>query len=160
MNTKKTYILFIAVFLVWGIIGYKIYKKIHPKRPKISKQTGNYKYNPTINTDNFTFTLHTNYRDPFLGEKSKKRNKPVNRAVIKPNNKKKLKEKPFPKLIYRGLVNPKKVTGKSVFMIDINGKSELFKIGQETSGVKLIKGSSREVLLRFQDSIQKVKLKF
>ena len=158
-NKRNTYILLPIVLIVWGLIAYKIYRQITPKAQRITHKSGNYSYHPKTNTSTFTYTLHTAYRDPFLGILPKKHKKITQKKNVKPAVKKPIIKHSFPKLTYKGLVNPKAAKRESIFMIEINGKSELFKIGQSLSGVKLLNGNNNEVQLQFQDSIQKVLLK-
>ncbi len=159
MNKKRNiYILLPVVLIVWGIIGYKIYQSIKPKTQPVVKQNYEYKYQPITSNDDFTYSLHTNYRDPFLGTLPKKKTT-KKRQVSKPSKKKSVKKKPFPRITYKGLVNPKVVSKESVFMIEINGKSELLKIGQSFSNITLLSGHKKEISIRFQDSIKKIVLK-
>lgn len=156
---KNTYLLLVIVLVIWGLIAYKIYRHIAPKDRISTGNTGHYSYHPHTASDTFTYVLHTGYRDPFLGTLPKKHKKMIHKKHTKPPLKKNKIKHPFPGLTYRGLVNPKTAKRERIFMIEINGKNELFKIGQRVSGVKLLNGNENEVQIQFQDSILKISLK-
>lgn len=156
---KKTYLLLTAVLLVWGIIGYKIYKQFKPEPVQEVKESQLISFKTERPKNQFTYTLHKDYRDPFLGNfPIKKRQKTAKKRMSK-TIKSKPKKISFPRIIYNGLITPKKITSHSVFMIAINGKNELFKVGQTNTEVKLLYGTEKEVQVQYKDSIQTFHIK-
>ena len=148
-NKKNIYILFPAVILIWSILIYKIVAATKPMKAELQVETAQFK--PLQLQESATFTVNTNYRDPFLGTISqKKKVKPKKRTVKVAKQKPKV---PFPKIIYKGVVSSK---GKKsqVFLIAINGQQFFFKRNQTQNEVKLLRGNSKEVVLKFQGQQQ------
>jgi hypothetical protein len=59
----------------------------------------------------------------------------------------------FPSIQYNGSVKNNK--GKS-YILTINGKQDIVKIGQVLQGVQLIKGSKNEVSVKFKNELKKI----
>ncbi len=149
-NKKNIYILAAAVLLVWGILGYRIFSTIKPTVNAQQTTTAIVQFKATTLQENTQFIINTNYRDPFLGELSKKqaiKSKKVQKSIAK------TPKKPFPTTIYKGLVSGKK-NKSQVFLITINGQQYFFKKNISYSQVKLIRGTAKEVTLKFQGQQQ------
>ena len=146
MNKKqKTYLLFIAVAIVWGAIGYQLYMYFNPSIPEFTNAS-NTVYIPQKTKRVKKTTIQPDYRDPFLGKIYRKKKKVVKKTVTEP--------KPivnFPPIQYKGVIEGK----EQRFIIAINGMQEVFQKGQEIQQIKLIRATSDEVLLQYQGERKK-----
>ena len=145
-NKQVRQFLAIALLGIWGLVGYKIYKKIHPDEitfvdpvPAIAVKS------VAASIDSFSLSL--NYTDPFF-KKSFPRNR-TNSASIKLPKKKPVriprrpaKPIPFPAVLYKGTVR----TDRSAALISINGKVRNMGVGEvleEVTSLKIYKDSIR-----------------
>lgn len=148
---QKTYILLITVFVVWGLIGFKIYKGLYGDDNKVTQVTStNNKYIPDPISVSKTYDLKVDYRDPFLGKipTQKKKIKKVKRVTQNDNI-------PFPNIIYNGIVEG---GNSKSYTVTINGKQELIKVGEELHNVKLVRATSNKIVVRFQGKIKTIQL--
>ena len=148
-NKKNIYILITAVLLVWGLLGYRIFSTVDPiNKKQLTVSFSNFK--PQLLQESETFAINTDYRDPFLGTLSQKKitktKKTTNAISTKP-------KVPFPSIIYKGLVSSKK-KNQQIFLISINGQQYFFKKNSTQKEVKLLSGTAKEVVLRFQGQKQ------
>ncbi len=104
-------------------------------------------FKPTPLVEQESFSLNLDYRDPFLGTLSQKKTKSKPRKIAP---KKPLI--PFPKIQYKGMVSADKKG--TVFLIKVNGKQHFFKKNAVKDEVKLLRGNSKEVRLKFQKQTQ------
>lgn len=153
-NKKNIYILAPAVLLIWGLLIYKIVSGLNPSIPKIQNNEQIGQFTPKQLEQAETFSINTEYRDPFLGTFEKKKVKTVKRkktpVVEKPTI-------PFPSIVYKGIVSPKGKNEK-VFLVKINGNQHLFKRNTIFNEVKLLKGNAQEITLQFQKQVQTFQL--
>lgn len=143
---KKRYLLLGAVLIIWGLIGFQIFQYLTPKEEKLisSKVTD---YSPTIKqTKKKGYTISEYIRDPFLGGiyKKKTRKTPV-------------KSKPmvFPTITFNGMVKGDK---QKTFIITVNNQQEVLKVGQVFQEVKLVKGNSKEIKIRYKGNYKTISL--
>ncbi|WP_299548458.1 hypothetical protein [Seonamhaeicola sp.] len=142
MKSKtKTYVLLTLVLGIWGVIGYKIMSAVNPKAPETSNNDFEVSFSPKLNTELESFNIQAVDRDPFLGNLYTKK-----KAVAK-------KLKPLDivwmPITYHGCVTNK--TGKNkVFVVSINNKQFLMKLGQTIDSVKLINGSSNGIKVNYK----------
>ncbi|MFD0963846.1 hypothetical protein [Pseudofulvibacter geojedonensis] len=142
---KKTYLLLVVVLGLWGTIGYKIISALNPEESEVLVENISVDFSPE-KTKIDTFSITQVKRDPFLGKLSQSINK-TNQFGNK-NSKNNESVTPWPQIQYQGIV--KKQGGSSkIFIITINQQQYLLKKNQEVERVKLIKGTSKEVYLRF-----------
>ncbi len=149
-NKKNIYILLTAVLLVWGILGYRIFSTVNPSNKKLQTAIVSNSFKPQQLQESETFIINTDYRDPFLGTFSKKKKVKVKKII---RTTRKTPKTPFPVIIYKGLVSAK---GKQqqVFLINIAGQQYFFKKNNTYKEVKLLRGSNKQVVLRFQGQQQ------
>ena len=149
-NKKNIYFLLPAVLLVWGLLGYRIFSSVNPTNKRQQTIATFNSFKPQLLQESEAFIINTDYRDPFLGtlaqKKIAKQKKSTNTISKKPTV-------PFPSIIYKGLVSPK---GKQqqVFLINIDGQQYFFKKNNTHSEVKLLRGSNKRVVLKFQGQQQ------
>lgn len=146
MKSKfSTYLLIAAFAGVWGTIIYKVVNGINPDAPEIATNQNVAEFNPKPIAENEIFTISDVESDPFLGTLQKK-NKPQTRRVINSLTKSTVKA---PTINYSGIV---KNGNDQVFILTINGKQYLMRRGQSVNEVKLISGTSKQVVVRFNNA--------
>ncbi len=149
-NKKNIYILLTAVLLVWGILGYRIFSTVNPSSKKQQTAVVTNSFKPQQLQESEAFTINTDYRDPFLGTFSKKKVVKIKKIIRATPKTPKI---PFPAIIYKGLVS---VKGKQqqVFLINIDGQQYFFKKNSTYKEVKLLRGSNKQVVLKFKGQQQ------
>lgn len=153
MNKKtKTYILLAAVLGVWGTIAYKIVNGLSPEDTKQTAQTFDVSFQPKTKVTVDTFSIQNVERDPFLGtlSTSKTNNKP---KTTKNSNQ--IVTKNQPKITYAGLVK-KQTTADKVFVVNINNQQYLLKQGQSADSVKLLRGNTKEITIRYNNQTKTI----
>ena len=141
-NKKNIYFLLPAVLLIWGLIGYRIFNAIQPTTLTQQEVSSvNFTPKPLVTAERFS--LQMDYRDPFLGPKKvvKKTVQPTKRQVKTP-------AKPFPAVVYKGLVSGS--GANQVFIISHNNRQYFFKKRQTQAGFTLVSGNAKTVTLRFE----------
>ncbi len=153
-NKKNIYFLLPAVIIVWGLLVYKIIGGLSPSAQQTETIESIEQFNPKTIEQTSSFTIKTDYRDPFLGTFEKKKRKATNRkntpVVKKPSV-------PFPTIVYKGIVSPKGKNEK-VFLIVVNGQQHLFKRSTVFNKVKLLNGNAQEITVVFQQQKQTFQL--
>jgi len=144
----KTYILAIAVFVIWGLIAFKIYSALN-QEDLVSTESAPQaiSFNPISVQDTISYVLQLNYRDPFLGKPFvKKQLQPKKLSIKKSVNQPIV----FPDIHYNGLIAPKTKGTAPIYMIVINGKQYLFSKNETKEAVKLLRGNSHQIEIQFQ----------
>lgn len=140
-NKKLIYILVPAVFVVWGLIAYKIV--IGLKKNTKYQERSIAPSNKPIGEDTVMFKLLENYRDPFLGTtinnentnvvksiKKAKKNEPIDFIVLQQAN------EIWSQTNYGGLISgvgQKQELG----LLSIKGKKYLLQKGQNIENIKV-----------------------
>lgn len=145
---QKIYLLLTATLIVWGIIGYQIYNRFNPKQEQVVA-TSTAKYEPQELTKKTSYSVNPEYRDPFLGKFSTTKKT----ITKKKGSKKNTKQKPFPKIIYNGIIEG----ASQSFIITINGNQETFTLKETINKVTLLKGNSEEITMSFNDETKTFK---
>ncbi|GAA4234254.1 hypothetical protein GCM10022291_13270 [Postechiella marina] len=135
---------------IWGVLGYRILSTVNPGTPEIALQDFEGSFIPKQNKMVDTFSIQTVNRDPFLGTLLVKKKATSNKQ--KQSRKEKVIWMP---IIYHGCIVKQKSNAK-IYIISINDKQILMKIGQEIDGIKLIRGNSKSVLLEYKQSRKSV----
>jgi len=153
-NKKNIYFLLPVVIIVWGLLVYKIIGGLNPSAQQTKTTEAIGQFNPKTIKQTSSFTIKTDYRDPFLGTFEKKK-----RKIIKRKNTPIVKKEsiPFPTIVYKGIVSPKGKNEK-VFLIIVNGQQHLFKRSAVFNDVKLLKGNAKEITVLFQKQKQTFQL--
>lgn len=156
MKNKKLLIILIpATLLLWGMIIYKIFS-VASGGDDIGQVQGTVS---VVNNDNNaltdTFSINPTYRDPFLG----KTNKTATIAIVGSSNSKPIStpkpiatnpiNKTFPNIIYGGLIKNKQ-SNKQLVLIQINGQSNIMKIGDIVNEVELTKVFRDSIEVKFK----------
>lgn len=160
---NKTYFLLTAALIIWGLIGYKIYQHIKPEKKtnEIAFNSSQHKNEKRKMKSNYQ--LHSGYRDPFLGSIKKNENEihlqnSSKKASNQINSKEKQESSIF-SITYKGMVNPKAHESESVFMIEINGKNELFKIKETIQNVTLLSGNKEKIKIKYNNKVSEIPIK-
>lgn len=144
-NKKLLYILIPGTLFVWGMIIYKIFNTVHTEENTVVQHAELITANDEIKCD--TFSIHPVYRDPFLGKKNKINDPGTGQAVkltvVKPTIVPVVTV--WPKIVYSGIIKNQK-SNKQLALLQINGQSNMMKVGEEAYGVQLLKV--------FKDSIE------
>lgn len=150
-NKKLLYILIPIVLLVWGVIIYRIFNVVNGSGSNEVRKSSFVEN--TVNENLIdTFSIHPNYRDPFISKRAKKttfENK-ITSTIIKPDLIKKVTNtvplsNKWPSIVYNGLIKNEK-SNKQLALVQINGQSNILQLGNVAEGVELTK--------IFRDSIE------
>lgn len=146
MKSKKNlYILLPGVLIVWGLIAYKIVIGLNPnnEHPTSIKKMDVFK--PIKLAQHNGFEISADYRDPFLGSlrndrlpKAIKRIDPVQQENIV-----------LPEIKYKGIFQPADHS-KAVFLIEIDGRQEMFKMKETHQEVKLLSGDEEKISIKYK----------
>lgn len=147
---QKTYLLLAAVIIIWGLVGLRFYKRVNPGSEVASEPYVQEEFTPKKFVKNKIYEVKADYRDPFLGKLT-----PKKRGKTKSKKKVNKKTIPFPKIIYNGIV---KGGNTKSYTITINGKQEVFKIGESIHKVKLVKATQEYIVVRFNKVSKTIKL--
>ncbi len=144
-----------AVLGIWGTVAFKIVNGISPDQPQTTAESFDVAFNPEVQKDKDTFSIQTIDRDPFLGtlsakKQASKRAKSIN---VKPNT----SGVAMPIITYGGSIQ-KQNSKEKVFVVNINNKQYLLKVGQVINDVKLIRGNKESIVIRFNGTNQTIKL--
>lgn len=157
-NKKVTYLLLVAVAIVWGLVIYQFFNRVGGADTFVSDNYVAMADNIQVEQD--TFEIVANYRDPFLGTmKRANYHAPVSSSA-------KIKKKPEPKpevsidwsfLSYTGKVE-NTVNEKSAYGILIYDDSYIMSKGDEVQGVilDLVYGDSVRVIYQDQKKVLKL----
>lgn len=139
-NKNRTYLLLVAVVAVWGTIGYKLYSNMNPHVEK-TKVIANTDFKRIQTSKGEQRTIQPDYRDPFLGKIYRKKTpaKPIKNTVKKP-------PVVFPPIQFVGFISG----NTDSFIIQINGRQEIFKKGQTYQEVTLKKGDAKRIVIQYK----------
>lgn len=158
-GNKGLYILLPVVFIIWGLIIYRLVKYVGQGNTPVPI--------PAFTGINFepeklqedTFSITANYRDPFLGAVKKvaaftgppKPAKAAPKPVTKP-------EIPWPTIIFKGLIKNKDAK-KTYALLTINGKTKSFSDKEEWQGIKIQSVAKDSVVLIYNKQKKSFKRK-
>jgi len=138
-------LLLVAVLGLWGTIGYKVISALDPEESEVVAENISVDFSPE-KTKVDAFSITQMERDPFLGKLTRntaKTKKSQNKSAKKPDL-----ENPWPQIQYQGMVKKQGATSE-IFIITINQQQYLLKRNQELEDIKLLKGNSKEIQVRF-----------
>jgi hypothetical protein len=135
---KNTYVLVVAVVIIWGIIGYNLYNFVKSDDVSVQVRKDNV---PVTHADSvIRYTLLANYRDPFLTSAVKTLHQ--SNKEISPRKVNVIVQEvhtiEWPKLQYKGLVENSQAR-KKIALININGIGSLVKEGDMLGAVRVHK---------------------
>lgn len=134
MKSKKSLAILIpALLLVWGIIGVKIIKQLHPSQEDAGLpvvQTKPNREKPMVKN----YSLINNYPDPFLKEiKSPQIKEEPNKRSMQLNSKQ--KGQIWPQIQYKGCIKSKH---SQTALIELNTSKVLLQQNEEKYGLTLL----------------------
>lgn len=116
---------------------------LNPETPKVVLQDSLVAFNPKNITSVDTFSIKTIVRDPFLGTllvkhkaNSSMKQPAITNVIWKP-------------IVYHGMISNQNSKTR-VFIVSIDNKQHLIKLGQAIDEVKLIKGTASNVLMSYK----------
>ncbi|MEO0525914.1 MAG: hypothetical protein AAFZ89_01740 [Bacteroidota bacterium] len=142
-KNKKTYLLLVAVVLIWGLIGFKVVAAIDGPSPDATVTTTPVRFTPAPLKERDTFRIVADYRDPFLGTMpTVKKTRSVKRArSVEP-------QLPRKNIGYSGLITGTG-SGKKIFFLTVDGQQLMLSKNESFEGLKLINGDKDKVVVRY-----------
>lgn len=136
----KTYLLLGFVLIIWGVIGFKVVGVLSsdPQPEPVSVSVTDL---PKHIVKKDTFSLLANYRDPFLGTLPKKKRTAKPKVVKK-------KEVPKKNITYLGTVTGSG-TSNTLYFLSIDGKQYMLSKNEEVEQVKLLRGTEKQITVRY-----------
>ncbi len=139
-----------AVLIIWGGIAIKINSGLRPKEIPVIENFQNQVFIPSIHVEIDSFSIQKIDRDPFLGTFSKPPKK-IKKPFRPPPKPKSLKQ-----ITYAGIVQKTK-SKTPVFVVNINNRQYILKKGQTVDSVTLVRGSTNEIVVRYNRQLQIIK---
>jgi len=155
-NKKLTYLLIPAVFLIWGLIIYRIVVS-HDPSPEIKFITEKSNQQEQENKEK-NENLILDYPDPFLkslnnySPNDRQQSKIIDTYQKKNGN----KNKEHPEITYWGMIENKEKKEMTI-NIRIEKKDYLMKIGHEIEGIELLNIKPDSILVSYKDQLLVVK---
>lgn len=148
-KNTKTYVLIVLVVGIWGTIGYTIFSGLSPDYKVDNTNTVSASFNIEKFKVKEKFEIIANYRDPFLGKL----------PVVKKTNvvRGQKKTTPAPNIVYTGFVESSSKKQR-MFFVSINGTQHLLKVKARIGDVTLLSGTSKEIKVKYGNTIKKVTL--
>lgn len=146
-NKKNIYFLVPAILIIWGLIGYRIYKAINPPPTEVIAINAVDGFKPKKVKTVKSYDINADYRDPFLGilASNKKVKRKATTTVAKPKE-----QIAFPTIVYKGIISPKTSRKSAVYLVQINGQQNLLKLRNTSQEVTLISGNDKEIVLEYK----------
>jgi len=154
-NKKSIYFLLPLVLVIWGLLIYKFvtYRTSIPDVPTFAPDLTQ---RPIQLAENDTFSINTDYRDPFLGKlyKTSELRRSIDQTI-----KQKVSQTidVWPDVRYKGIVSDVK-SKKRIFLVVVSGKNNMMQIGQTKDEVMLKSGDSKEVVLVYKKNVKRIKI--
>ena len=142
---SKTYILLVVVLGIWGAIAYQFFAKFNTDDSPMVATNSNVNFTPKQTIEKDTFSIHTEHRDPFLGKPyQQKKTTKVKRTSVS-------KKDPIvlPPITYKGVIS-KQQSAQNIYIIEVSGTQQLFKVGKTIQEVKLLKGNKKSITISFK----------
>lgn len=161
-NKKLLYILIPCTLVLWGIIVYKIVRVTSGNNDFESSVSVTIDKESDTKFGKDTFSIKANYRDPFFGNKfstnrvyqesNSNTQQTIPAHINKPQQnipKNDIATSNFPNVVYNGIIQNKQ-TNKSLAIVQINGQSNIMKVGDVFNEVEILKISKDSIEVKFQ----------
>ncbi len=160
MKKKKQIVLLVPlVVIIWGVIGYRIYKTVK----------GNTEVKELVTIHNLpvqavekkeVYTLKLDYSDPFL--KNRRSYSPPVQNTVKAESKPKpvvvktVKKIPvrWPNIVYHGLIEHKK-DHRILYLVEVDGVSHFMHEGQLQDELELVKAYQDSIWVKYKEEDRK-----
>jgi hypothetical protein len=164
-NSKTKPLLITIVFVIWGAVIFRAVS-MFSKPPEIGyPKTLHSNLSPGYQFKTDTFTIQTNYRDPFLGKPlmhytgqtgnkvpKKQRNKPLSGTA-------KVKEKTvpcsWPGMKFGGIIYNNSSNGTTA-LLELNGKKKIVQEGDQLNEITVEKITGDSIVLGTGDCIKTI----
>ncbi len=136
------------VLLIWGTVMYQVFSFSAPEEEVIAATNAiSLKAIPTIKRD--SFSINTNYRDPFLGKVyvAQKDSLPQKKKLPKVTE-----PLVWPSIQYKGIVSDTKDMIK-IYMLLINNRTCLMKRGEMQNEIYLKDGDKESVYVKYKGEL-------
>ncbi|MEM9686565.1 MAG: hypothetical protein AAF934_06540 [Bacteroidota bacterium] len=150
---RNTYLLFAVVVSIWGIIGYKIIKTLHPDKRVIPTGEHPVDFRPKALQKRDTFAISVHQRDPFLGTFNMPKTKRVTVRNPRPVSKK--EEAPEIPITFSGMITDN-TSKEKIFFVSINNQHYVMKPQDEIQQVRLIKGNKNAIHVRYNNQLKTI----
>ncbi len=145
MNKKnRTSILLIVVIIIYGAIAMRFFLMSNGDTHLTNNPNDTTPFKPLNYDVQQAFEIINDYRDPFLGTRSKPTKK-----TVKPRNINKSKTKNFPPIHYLGLISDPGSSNK-ILSLSVKGKEYIARIGDEIEGVLVQSGNDHQLTVSFE----------
>ncbi|AUC13864.1 hypothetical protein BTO06_01270 [Tenacibaculum sp. SZ-18] len=141
---RKTYILLVAVIIIWSIVGFQFLGYVDSEN-ELPEEIPYEKFVPKEAKEKELYTVSTHERDPFLDKYSRPK-KVIRRKEVVP-------KEPiiFPSILFKGII---KNGDKKLFIIEVDGVQQVFKINKVINEVQVISGTSKKIEIKYKGEIQ------
>lgn len=147
-NKKSIYILLPLVLFIWGTVMYQLFSFSNSEDlPSVTSNGISLK--PIKISKRDSFTINTNYRDPFLG---KMYSSETVKSTKKRTTPKKAEPLVWPTIQYKGIVSDTKEKSK-IFMLVINNQTHLMRKGQIENEIYLKEGDRESVYVKYKGQL-------
>ena len=151
---NKTYLLVAVVIGIWGIIGFKFFGAVNPATQEMAAVASNEIFVPQQIKEREIFTIAANYRDPFLGtvQAPKRKVKKSTSTVVK-----KKVVVPTKSIQYSGFITDKNSSQK-IFFVTVDGHQQMMSVNDTFQEVKLVRGTTNSIKVKYKGSTQNIAL--
>jgi len=154
-NKKLTYVLLPLVILLWGLIFYRIYDRVH--RDGVPEKINSLPvFQQGKDTATHQFTIQANYRDPFIVRHTEKNTikqpeqpEITNRKVSLLRNQRPIQQVRWPEITFGGLIL-NEGSDKKTALLSVNRQNFLLCQGEEREGIRLEKLYSDSINVAYQ----------
>ena len=158
MKSKKgVYFLLVVVLAIWGSVIYKLFFQNKGGDDYVMNRPVFAPEQIDLTSLNDTFSIHSNYRDPFLGKGIEKHIKTLGAVpAIKPIEKTTVATLKWPAVSFHGLIRNQK-SNKQIALVQIEGHTYNMTPGDIQSGIELKRCFKDSVQLLFNMEKRTVK---
>lgn len=147
-NKKSIYILLPLVLLIWGTVMYQFFS-FSATEEEVIVPTNEISLKPIKAIKRDTFSINTNYRDPFLGKVYTVKNDTVPKKM---KAVKVVEPLVWPNIQYKGIVSDTKDKIK-IYMLVINNQTFLMKKGETQNEIYLKDGDRESVYVKYKGQL-------
>lgn len=148
---NRTLMLLVAVILIYGAVIVRFIFLSGDSEAVFVVESKVGQFRPIAYDVDQKFTVKNNFRDPFLGTLPRKTSGDISENTFG-SSKKTIQ---WPIIVFKGLVSDVNSTNK-IFAVVLNGKEMVVKEGQVMDSVKILNGTSKELILRYKGEKRKI----
>ena len=156
-NKKGVYLLLVVVLIIWGAVVYRLFFQ---GKGNDSSNFSNHSFVPEavdLTSLNDTFSIHSNYRDPFLGNVAPRNSRSGGTGPAKSVAKTPVASvAKWPTIVFHGLIRNQK-SNKQVAWVQIDSHSFNMAPGTTQMGVELKRCFKDSILVVFNAEKRTIK---